>query len=102
VLNKSTSIRNVIQAARRLVAGEAVLSTNEVAELLQLADRRREQDRETLRAVESLTPREREVLVLLAEGLSDKEIAERLYVGSGTVRNHVVSVFAKLGIVDLT
>jgi DNA-binding NarL/FixJ family response regulator len=98
VLNKSTSIRNVIQAARRLVAGEAVLSTNEVAELLQLADRRREQDRETLRAVESLTPREREVLVLLAEGLSDKEIAERLYVGSGTVRNHVVSVFAKLGV----
>jgi DNA-binding NarL/FixJ family response regulator len=98
VLNKSTSIRNVIQAARRLVAGEAVLSTNEVAELLRLADRRREQDRETLRAVESLTPREREVLVLLAEGLSDKEIAERLYVGSGTVRNHVVSVFAKLGV----
>jgi DNA-binding NarL/FixJ family response regulator len=35
---------------------------------------------------------------LLAEGLSDKEIAERLNVGSGTVRNHVVSVFNKLGV----
>jgi DNA-binding NarL/FixJ family response regulator len=98
VLHKSASIRDVIEAARNLVAGEAVLSTNEVVELLRLADRRREQDRETLRAVESLTPRELEVLGLLAEGLSDKEIAERLYVGSGTVRNHVVSVFNKLGV----
>jgi DNA-binding NarL/FixJ family response regulator len=98
VLNKSTSIRNVIQAARRLVAGEAVLSTNEVAELLQLADRRREQDRETLRAVESLTPREREVLESLAEGLSDKQISERLNVGIGTVRNHVVNIFNKIGV----
>ena len=38
------------------------------------------------------------MLRLLAEGLSDKEIAERLYVGSGTVRNHVVSIFGKLGV----
>jgi DNA-binding NarL/FixJ family response regulator len=98
VLNKSASIREVIEASRRLVAGEAVLSTDEVAELLRLADRRREQDRETRRAIESLTPREREVLVLLAEGLSDKEIAERLYVGSGTVRTHVVNIFVKLGV----
>jgi DNA-binding NarL/FixJ family response regulator len=98
VLNKSASIRDVIEASRRLVAGEAVLSTDEVAELLRIADRRREQDRETRQAVESLTPREREVLVLLAEGLSDKEIAERLYVGSGTVRTHVVNIFVKLGV----
>jgi DNA-binding NarL/FixJ family response regulator len=88
----------VIEAARRLAAGVAVFSRDEIAELLRLADRRREQDRETRRAIESLTPREREVLVLLAEGLSDKEIAERLYVGSGTVRSHVVSVFGKLGV----
>jgi DNA-binding NarL/FixJ family response regulator len=98
VLHKSSSIRDVIEAARRLVAGEAVLSTNEVVELLRLADRRREQDRETLRAVESLTPRELEVLGLLAEGLSDKEISERLNVGIGTVRNHAVNIFNKLGV----
>jgi DNA-binding NarL/FixJ family response regulator len=98
VLNKSVSINEVIGAAQRLAAGEAVFSRDEIAELLRLADRRRVQDRETRRAIESLTPREREVLVLLAEGLSDKEIAERLYVGSGTVRTHVVSVFGKLGV----
>jgi DNA-binding NarL/FixJ family response regulator len=36
------------------------------------------------------------VLGLLAEGLSDKEIAERLYVGIGTVRNHAMNIFNKL------
>jgi two-component system nitrate/nitrite response regulator NarL len=96
VLNKSVSIREVIEAARRLVDGEAVLSTDEIAELIRLAGSQRERDRETQRAIESLTRREREVLRLLAEGLSDKEIAERLYVGSGTVRSHVVYIFAKL------
>ena len=98
VLNKSASITSVIEAARRLAAGEAVLSTNEITELIRLAGSQREQDRETRRAIESLTLREREVLQLLAEGLSDKEIAERLYVGSGTVRTHVVNIFAKLGV----
>jgi DNA-binding NarL/FixJ family response regulator len=91
VLNKSASIKDVIEASRRLAAGEAVLSTDE---LVRLAG---EQDHVTRSAIENLTPREQEVLRLLAEGLSDKEIAERLYVGSGTVRTHVVSIFGKLG-----
>jgi DNA-binding NarL/FixJ family response regulator len=98
VLNKSASIYEVIDAARRLAAGETVLSADEIAELLRLAGRRREQDREAQRAIERLTPREHEVLRLLAQGMSDKEIAERLYVGSGTVRTHVVRIFGKLGV----
>lgn len=98
VLHKTARIKEVIDAARRLVAGEALLSTDEIIELLRLADRRREQDREAQRTIKQLTPREREVLQLLAEGLSDKEISARLYVGSGTVRNHVVSIFGKLGV----
>ena len=98
VLNKSVSIKDVIGAARRVVAGETVLSTDEVAELLRLAGSQRSRDRDARRAIENLTPREGEVLRLLADGLSDKEIAERLYLGTGTVRGHVVSVFAKLGV----
>jgi DNA-binding NarL/FixJ family response regulator len=96
VLNKSSSIKEVIDAARRLSAGEAVLSADEVAELLRLAGSRRERDREAQVAIEQLTPREGEVLRLLADGLSDKEIAERLYIGSGTARSHVVSILGKL------
>ena len=98
VLNKSARIMEVIEAARCLVEGKALLSGDEVVELLRIATRRRERDHEARLAIEQLTPRELEVLQALADGLSDKEIAERLYVGSGTVRSHVVNIFGKLGV----
>ena len=46
----------------------------------------------------SLTPTEREVVKLLAEGLTNPQIAERLYIGRGTVKTHVAHIFAKLGV----
>ncbi len=81
---------------RRLEAGEALLTANEVGEMLRLADRQRAQDEEVRQAMGSLTPRELEVLQALAEGLSDMEMAERLYVSVGTVRNHVARILGKL------
>jgi DNA-binding NarL/FixJ family response regulator len=98
VLHKSVRIKDVVGAARRLAAGEPILSTDEVVDLLRLAGRQRERDYEAQRAVEQLTPREREVLQALAEGLSDKEIAGRFHIGVGTVRNHIVNIFSKLGV----
>ncbi|WP_249043192.1 response regulator [Georgenia thermotolerans] len=53
------------------------------------------QDPQVRRAVESLTPREREVLVLLAEGLSNAEIAARLFLGESTVKTYVSNILAK-------
>jgi DNA-binding NarL/FixJ family response regulator len=49
-------------------------------------------------AVARLTPREREVLVALAQGLGDKEIAQQLHVGRETVHTHMVNLLGKLGV----
>ncbi|MGB4777251.1 response regulator transcription factor [Microbacterium sp.] len=52
----------------------------------------------TERLTEVLTPREREVLALLAEGRSNTSIAETLYVSERTVDSHVTAIFGKLGL----
>ena len=81
--------------SKRLVRGEAILSTDEIIELLRLAGREREREYRARQATEQLTPREQEVLRALADGLGDREIAERLNITIGTVRNHFVSIFGK-------
>ncbi len=98
VLHKTVRIQQVVDGARSLLSGKSLFSTEEVIELLRLAEQSRERDRKTHRYVERLTPREMEVLQALADGLSDKEMSESLRVGVGTVRNHLVSIFSKLGV----
>ena len=51
---------------------------------------------------ESLTPREREVLVLVAQGASNRQIAETLVVSERTARTHVSAILSKLGLVSRT
>ena len=98
VLQKSLGIPEIIAAIRRMAQGEWLLSAKDIVELFRLSDEQRSRDREGQRALERLTPREREVLEFLAEGLSDKEIAQRLGVSPDTARNHMVSILGKLGV----
>lgn len=97
VMHKSTTrLGDIVEAVRRVYAGEQLLSRQEVSEALRLVTRERQKNREEQRTIGKLSPREREVLQALAEGLSDKEIAQKLYVGVGTIHTHIKSILAKL------
>jgi len=88
----------VVEAVKRLSAGEALLPLEEVVELLRFAGSRKDEEHEARQAIVRLTPREREILQLLAEGLDSHGISERLYISLRTERNHMTSILAKLGV----
>jgi DNA-binding NarL/FixJ family response regulator len=82
-------VRDFLDALVRVAEGGTALDPEVVAQLLARA-RRHPHD--------ELTPREREVLALMAEGLSNSGIAQRLVVTEGAVEKHVSSIFTKLGL----
>jgi DNA-binding NarL/FixJ family response regulator len=98
VMNKSARIDEIIDAVRRLNAGETLLSTAEVIEMLRFIGQQRDQGRDAQAALARLTKREREVLQALADGLNDKEIADHLRIATDTARTHMVNILGKLGV----
>lgn len=90
-VTKHRAGREVIDAVRAAAAGEALISPALLARLLPRLRR------DPIRRASTLTRREIEVLELLAEGLSNQAVAERLRVSLNTVRNHVQNVLTKLG-----
>ncbi len=85
---------------RVVAAGEALLAPSVTKRLIEDVTRRRAAPRRRDRQLETLTPREREVLELIAAGLSNVEIAERLFVAEQTVKTHVGKVLSKLSLRD--
>jgi len=98
VLHKSTPLNEIVGAVKKIAAGEALISRRELIEHIQLARHQREAEQEMEATVGRLTGRERDVLMALGEGLSDKEIAERLFVSKETVHTHMVNMMGKLGV----
>ena len=98
VLPKTTPLDEVVAAVLRLRAGETLLPVEEVVDLLRLARRDERRRRDDLSALAALTPREREILQLLADGLTAREMADRLHIAPRTHRNHVANILAKLGV----
>jgi DNA-binding NarL/FixJ family response regulator len=98
ILHKSAEVDEILDAARGLAAGETLLSPEELVELLRIAGQSREEEREARASIEQLTRREREVLMALSEGLSNKQIAERLHMSVDTERTHMMNILNKLGV----
>lgn len=96
VMHKSSRLEDIIDGVRLLHAGGQLLSQQEIIEALRTVVREREKDHDAQASISSLTSREREVLQAIAEGLGDREISQRLYIGIGTVRTHVTSILSKL------
>jgi len=98
VLHKSADVDVILDATRRLGEGETLFSQDELVELLRLAGQNREEELEARVSIEQITPREREVLRSLAEGLSNKEIAAKLHMSVDTERTHMMNILNKLGV----
>ena len=98
VVHKAAHVEEVTHAVQQVARGASLVQHKDVIELLQGVRREREREREAQAALAQLTPRERDVLQALSEGLSDKEIAQQLYVSPATARTHVARTLGKLGV----
>lgn len=92
-LLKAAPADELIAGVRSVAAGEVALSPAIAAQLVA---------RVRTPAPPTLTPRETEVLRLVAEGLSNRIIGERLHLGEATIKTHLVRAFEKLGVNDRT
>jgi DNA-binding NarL/FixJ family response regulator len=88
--DRVASLEELVDAIDRIADGGTVLDPEVVAQLI---GRRHD-------PLATLTPREREVLQLMAEGRTNAAIAEALYIGVGAVEKHVTSIFGKLALED--
>jgi NarL family two-component system response regulator LiaR len=90
-LLKNVSVDDLADAIRAAYGGRSTLAPEATQALIQVASQGPTPDY-------NLTPREREVLTLIVEGLNNPEIAERLTISRSTARAHVSNIFAKLGV----
>jgi DNA-binding NarL/FixJ family response regulator len=90
--SRVTDVAHFIDTVQRIVEGGSVVDPALVEELV--ASRRRDDP------LDALTPREREVLALMAEGRSNAGIGRLLWVAEGTVEKHVRSILSKLPLAD--
>ncbi|MFC7892557.1 response regulator [Streptomyces sp. NPDC057381] len=102
-LLKDASADQLAEAVRVVAAGDALLAPGVTRRLITEFSRMRDRPRAPLKErVGDLTERETEVLALIAQGLSNAEIAQRLVVAEQTVKTHVGRILVKLGLRDRT
>jgi DNA-binding NarL/FixJ family response regulator len=95
-LAKDVSMQEVVSTVTQAAGGDVALSTEMAAEILA------ELEDGADRPPSPLTPREEEVLQLIADGCSTSEVAQQLYISQKTVKNHLASIYQKLDARDRT
>ncbi len=103
-LLKDVASARLVEAIRAAARGESILepsvAAKVIAEFSRVSSMVPSVQMEGL--VEPLSEREQEILVLIAKGSSNKEIASQLFIAEGTVKNHVTHILGKLGVRDRT
>lgn len=100
-LLKNVSPDEIVATVRRVAAGDPMLS-GEIAGRVLLEFERERKEAHYREQLDALTPREEEILKLLATGESNRAIATRLSISEQTVKNHVAAIFRKLHVNDRT
>ncbi|CAM5567240.1 response regulator [Streptomyces aurantiogriseus] len=88
---------DLVSAVRTVAAGQSLLDPSATAKLMARLRQGQEPEPEP-EALPGLTEREREILALIGEGLTNRQIGQRLYLAEKTVKNHISRLLAKLGV----
>jgi len=96
-VSKGASAEELVNSIRKAAEGEFLLEAATMVRLLEQRHQSQQKATEQQRLIGELTPREHDVLRLMARGLDNYEISEELGIGYGTVRGHVRGVLEKLG-----
>ncbi|MFE3165508.1 response regulator [Streptomyces sp. NPDC059224] len=99
-LTKDAGGDEIVRAVHSVLSGDAGLSPSIQRRLLERLSQPEPAAAVATEAPDGLTARETEVLVLIAEGLTNQEIARRLHVSTATVKTHINNLFAKTGLKD--
>jgi DNA-binding NarL/FixJ family response regulator len=89
---------DLVSAVRTVARGQSLLDPSAAAKLMARLRGGQEKEAEEPDALPGLTGREREILALIGEGLTNRQIGQRLYLAEKTVKNHISRLLAKLGV----
>jgi two-component system response regulator DevR len=89
---------DLVSAVRTVAAGQSLLDASATTKLMARLRGGQQQEEQQPDGLQGLTEREREILALIGEGLTNRQIGQRLYLAEKTVKNHISRLLAKLGV----